>query len=155
MSEIDLQRAINLAAMSGDVGLMKQFHAAGADLNLEKDGLTPLLAAALSGDYSSVNEIILLGAKVEASNEAILRIAISQRSPEILKLLLRSGASVNGMENEFTQQAYMAVANSEDEYELSMAEQVISIIVEASIASLAKQRAVEFCPDCDFFDLAG
>ncbi|MFN0115905.1 MAG: ankyrin repeat domain-containing protein [Paracoccaceae bacterium] len=89
MRKIDLQGALNLAAKSGDVGFIKQFYAAGADINKETGGLTPLLAAMNSDHFDAVRETILLGADVKANNEAVLRTAISRQQPEILELVLR------------------------------------------------------------------
>lgn len=68
----------------------------GADPNQPgKDGDTPLMAAARAGYFDGVGWLIQLHAKVDVTNrsgETALILAVQQRQPMIVKLLLSAGA---------------------------------------------------------------
>ena len=68
----------------------------GADPNLaERDGDTPLIAAARVGFTGAVEPLIELGAKVDETNrmgETALIVAVQQRHAPIVRLLLAAGA---------------------------------------------------------------
>lgn len=68
----------------------------GADPNLSgKGGDTPLMAAARAGYFDGVGWLIQLHAKVDVTNrsgETALILAVQQRQPMIVKLLLSAGA---------------------------------------------------------------
>lgn len=68
----------------------------GADANLaERDGDTPLIAAARAGFVDAAEWLLAAGAKVDAANrmnETPLIVAVQQRQLAIVKLLLANGA---------------------------------------------------------------
>ena len=68
----------------------------GADPNLPgKGGDTPLMAAARAGYFDGVGWLIQLHAKVDVTNrsgETALILAVQQRQPMIVKVLLSAGA---------------------------------------------------------------
>lgn len=154
MSIINLQEVLNLAARSGEVGLMSQAVRAGAKINVEARGVIPIVAAVWSNHYDAVNEAIQLGADVGANNEVLLRAAIGSKNPYIIELLLRHGASTEGFERHFTDLAYFEVTAARNQDDLSMAQRVVSIIAQASVDSLARARARELGGDLPFCDLS-
>ena len=83
----------------GDVEAVKEFLAAGADVNVkDKRGLTPLHLAAISGHKEAVELLIAEGADVNAmrgGGGTPLSYAASWGHEEIVELLIANGADVN------------------------------------------------------------
>ena len=75
----------------------------GADVNYKRksDGATPLIVAALMGDYQLVNTLINAGASIEEYDQekrTALIVAAKENNKNIVKKLLSVGANVNAID---------------------------------------------------------
>jgi len=87
---------IHSAARNGDIEEVKEFLAAGTDVNAkDKDGWTALLMAASRGKKEIVKLLLAKGAKVNAkSNNGTTPLHMSSKA-EVAELLIANGADVN------------------------------------------------------------
>ncbi len=90
---------IIMAAERGSVDGVKNFLAAGADINSQdKDGNTALYAASYNGWAEAVKELLTQKADINLANnagETPLFAAVENNQPEIVDLLLKAGADTN------------------------------------------------------------
>ena len=89
--------ALERAAENASVAMVETLLAAGADVDAaQTSGLTPLMTAARTGSVDVVREFIAGGADVNAAVTATgstaLMWAVSERHPEVVRLLLVAGA---------------------------------------------------------------
>ena len=93
---------ISGAAAIGDIEAVKEFLAAGTDVNAKNlSEWTPLHSAALNGHKEIVELLIAEGADVNAKNgfgETPLHSAIALDNKEVAELLISKGADVNAKE---------------------------------------------------------
>ena len=90
--------SIHYAAGEGNIEAVKQHLAAGADVNANDTGLTPLHYAAGEGHKELVELLIVKGADVSAKNkfgETPLHWAAGEGHKELVELLIANGADVN------------------------------------------------------------
>ncbi|MBS0578587.1 MAG: ankyrin repeat domain-containing protein [Proteobacteria bacterium] len=84
------------AAASGDLGMLRELHAGGADLNgQDAAGRTALMIATLHGHSAAVAALLAYGADpniVDASGESPLDAALAADESEIISALKRHGA---------------------------------------------------------------
>lgn len=93
----DGDTALHIATRARELDWVGFLLGKGADVNIgDKQGDTPLIAAARMGFDSAARTFIAVGAKVDAGNkrgETALIVAVQQRQPRIVELLLRAGAN--------------------------------------------------------------
>lgn len=80
---------------AGDVRAVRKLAARGEDVNApDRDGLTPLMRAAKARQRGAALALIEAGADLESTGPAgtALRVAIEAGAPEIVRILLDSGA---------------------------------------------------------------
>jgi ankyrin repeat protein len=104
------QKALRLAALSGDLEEMDRLIAVGVNLDaLGHDGTTPLMLAvksSLGAFYDRgvvvVKFLLAHGADVNAKTESgasALLYAVSHHQPQLAELLIKAGADVNAVSN--------------------------------------------------------
>ena len=89
---------IHEAALMGNIEAVKQYLAAGTDVNAKNDrGRTPLHDAAINGHYAIAELLIAAGADVNAkdeSGETPLDVAIKLNHTELTDLLRKHGGKM-------------------------------------------------------------
>jgi len=96
--------SIHYAAGEGNIEAVKQHLAAGADVNANDTGLTPLHYAAGEGHKELVELLIVKGADVSAKNkfgETPLHWAAGEGHKELVELLIANGADVNARRSKY------------------------------------------------------
>ena len=110
--------SIHEAAEDGNIEVVKQHLAAGADVNVKNEdylGGTPLHQAADNGHKEIVELLIINDADVNAKDkdgETPLHKASSSGEKEIIELLIAKGADVNAKDNSSHEWTPIAVASS-------------------------------------------
>ena len=110
--------SIHKAAEDGNIEVVKQHLAAGADVNMKNEddlGATPLHQAADNGHKEIAELLIINDADVNAKDkdgETPLHKASSSGEKEIIELLIAKGADVNAKDNSSHEWTPIAVASS-------------------------------------------
>ena len=93
----DGDTALHIATRARELDWVGFLLGKGADPNAgDKQGDTPLIAAARIGFDEAARAFVSVGARVDAGNkrgETALIVAVQQRQPRIVELLLRAGAN--------------------------------------------------------------
>ena len=101
----DQRSPLVLAAITGRIPVLKRLIAAGADVNGNSAGLTPLLAATRdtwSGRFDVVMSLLTNGANVrarDAKGVTALHGAACSSDPSLLQLILEAGADVDALDD--------------------------------------------------------
>jgi ankyrin repeat protein len=110
---------IHNAAGGGDIEAVKEFLAAGADVNAKDDGeLTPLHLAALEGQKEIVELLISSDADVNAKDDngwTSLHFAAGNGHKEVAELLISSDADVNAKDDDGETPLYAAASMGQKE----------------------------------------
>jgi ankyrin repeat protein len=91
---------LSLACTNGSAAMVERLLAAGADPNRgQATGETPLMTAARTGNVAAVKALLARGADVDArenvAGQTALMWSVSERHPEVARLLIEEGANVH------------------------------------------------------------
>ena len=94
----DLNFDLLMAALKGNVAVVKELLAKGAEIDHTCGGLTPLIAAAANGHVEIARHLLASGAKVNGKSEqgpTALMQAAEKGHLDLVRLLIEHGADVN------------------------------------------------------------
>lgn len=100
----DRPPALHVSVKKNHAAIMAKLLAAGADIEIEHQGNTPLSEAISAGNFAAAQELLKAGAnpnynilQYDDLHETLLYQAIAENQGELLKLLLDFGADVNAL----------------------------------------------------------
>lgn len=122
----DQRSPLVLAAITGRIPVLKQLIQAGADVNGNSAGLTPLLAATRdtwSGRFDVVMSLLTNGANVgirDAKGVSALHGAACSSDPALLQLILEAGAEVDVLDDQGFSPLARAIERGQSENALAL-----------------------------------
>jgi hypothetical protein len=141
------QSAIEWAAMQGDLRVLRQLIAAGADVDMrEEGGMTPAMIAANRGYIELLQALIDAGCKLnlqDAGGRTALMYADLER-PDIAELLLKNGADpkIRNQEGRTAAEEALFQANARAEFRAETARiRAEAARIAAETARIKKQRS--------------
>ena len=112
----DGSTALHWAANNGDLDMVKQLIALGANVNAGTriGGMTPLYMAARKGNAAIISALLKAGAKakeVNSNGTTVLMVAAASGDADSVRALIDAGAEVNAVDNTNGQTALMFAAS--------------------------------------------